>query len=116
MFLDATHEYDSSWSFGSFGFNFELQEPGNILEDLFSVHIVSINLEEIVLIDLFDLFDVEEVLMTVIVDEFVFLLDDLTLKYFLSRFEFLLTITKHFVTVHVDDDKCVGKYPCFLHG
>lgn len=115
VIFDSTHYYDTCRSFRSFGLNFKLQESGNVLQNLFPVHVIPINLKEVILINLSDLFYIQTVLMTMIVNVFIFLLCYLTVKNLLSGFELFLTVGEHSLVVHIYDDKSIRENTSFLH-
>lgn len=116
MLLTATHEQNCGRSLGSFGLNLKLQQPGNILKDFLTVHVIPIDLKEVVGVDLADLTDVQFVLETVVGNQFVFLVDDVAVEDFLGGFELLLAVVVHAGLVHVDYYEGVREDACLLHG
>jgi hypothetical protein len=68
LLLAASEDEDTSWSFGPFSLDFELEESSNVLEYFLPVAGRAVDFEVVVGVDLFDLLDVEEVVLGVVSD------------------------------------------------
>jgi hypothetical protein len=68
LLLAASEDEDTSWSLGPFCLDFELEESSNVLEYFLPVASGAVDFEVVVGVDLFDLLDVEEVVLGVVSD------------------------------------------------
>ena len=112
----ASYHQNGCWSFRPFRLNFELEQSGDILQNLFSIHIVPIDFKDVIRVDVSYLTDIKFILKTVVCDVFVLLTDNVSVKNFFSSFKLFLAITVHAWLVHVDNHKRIRENVGFLHG
>jgi hypothetical protein len=116
LILVTAHHQNSGRSLWPLGLDLELKQPGNIFQDFFSVHVVTVNFKEIVRVNVPDLSDVQVVLKTMIGNVLVFIVDNVAIENLLSGFEFLFAVAVHSGLVHVDNDEGVWEDTGLLHG
>ena len=68
LVLLASEDEDAGGSFGPFGLDFELEQSGDVLEDVLPASDRAVDFEVIVGIDVLDLLDVEQVVLGVVLD------------------------------------------------
>jgi hypothetical protein len=68
LLFPPTQDEDTCWSFRSFGFDFELEETGDVLKYVLAGASGTVDFEVIVGVDILDLLHIEQIFASVIFD------------------------------------------------
>ena len=115
LLFPPTQDEDTCWSFRSFGFDFELEETGNVLKYVLAGASRTVDLEIIVGVDILDLLHVQQIFASVIFDVDVAVGSDDLIEVLLIALEFLLAVLQHLVEGHIEDDERIRKHSFSLN-